>query len=105
MGPTRVEGLSKLLDFPTNIRLVLKCLSATVYAGNTKGGSITVPLTSCLTGLDLTVLQIKTKIVSCHATDSKPVKQEINGRVIHPLFSIPWFMFFKVEMTKEKVLL
>ncbi len=23
-----------------------------VYTGNTKGGSITVPLTSCLTGLD-----------------------------------------------------
>ncbi len=37
-----------------------------VQAGNTKGGSITVPLTSCLTGLDLSVLQIKTKIVSSH---------------------------------------
>ena len=31
-------------------------------AGNTKGGSITVPLTSCLTGLDLSVLQIKQKL-------------------------------------------
>jgi hypothetical protein len=30
--------------------------------GNTKGGSITVPFTSCLTGLDESVLQIKTKI-------------------------------------------
>ncbi len=29
--------------------------------GNTKGGSIIVPLTSCLTGLDSSVLQIKTK--------------------------------------------
>ncbi len=29
--------------------------------GNTEGGSITVPLTSCLTGLDLSVLQMKTK--------------------------------------------
>jgi hypothetical protein len=29
-------------------------------AGNTKGGSITVQLTSCLTGLDWSVLQIKT---------------------------------------------
>ncbi len=27
--------------------------------GNTKGGSITVPLTSCLTGFDLSVLQLK----------------------------------------------
>jgi hypothetical protein len=42
--------------------------------GNTKGGSITVPLTSCLTGLDKSVLQIKTKIVVCHTADSKPVK-------------------------------
>ncbi len=52
--------------------------------GNTKGGSITVPLTSCLTGLDLSVLQIKTKIVSRQTADSKPVKQEVNGTVIFP---------------------
>jgi hypothetical protein len=30
--------------------------------GNTKKGSITVPLTSCLTGLDLSVLKIKQKL-------------------------------------------
>jgi hypothetical protein len=48
-------------------------------AGNTKGGFITVPLTSCL---DLSVLQMKTKIVSCHTADSKPVKQEVNSTVI-----------------------
>jgi hypothetical protein len=29
-------------------------------------------------------LQIKTKIVSCHTADSKPVKQEVNGTVIFP---------------------
>ncbi len=52
--------------------------------GNTKGGSITVPLTSCLTGLDQSVLQIKSKIVSCHTANSKPVKQEFNGAVILP---------------------
>jgi hypothetical protein len=51
--------------------------------GNIKGRrSITVPLTSCLTGLDWSVLQIKTKLVSCHTADSKPVKQEVNGTVI-----------------------
>jgi hypothetical protein len=43
---------------------------------------MTVPLTSCLTGLDKSVLQIKTKIVRCHTADSKPVKQEVNGTVI-----------------------
>jgi hypothetical protein len=57
--------------------------------GNTKGGSITVPLTSCFTSLDLSVLQIKTKIVSCHAADSKPVKQEVNGTVILPPLAFP----------------
>jgi hypothetical protein len=57
----------------------------TVTAGNTKAGSITVLLTSCLNGLDKSVLQIKTKIVSCHEADSKPVKQEVNGTVIRPL--------------------
>jgi len=53
-------------------------------SGNTKGGSITVPLTSCLTGLDQSVSQIKTKIISCHTADSKPVKQEVNGTMILP---------------------
>jgi hypothetical protein len=57
--------------------------------GNTKGGSITVQFASCLTGLDYSVLQIKTKIVSCHTADSKPVKQEVNSTMILPtlLFS------------------
>ncbi len=58
-------------------------------AGNTTGGSITVPLTSCLTGLDLSVLQIKTKIVSSHTDDSKPVKQEVNCTVIPPPLVFP----------------
>jgi len=57
--------------------------------GNTKGGSITVPLTSCLTGLDKSVLQIKTKIVSCHTADSKLVIQEVNGTVILPPLVFP----------------
>jgi len=55
-----------------------------IYPGNTKGESITVPLTSCLTGLDKSVLQIKAKIFSSHTADSKPVKQEVNGTGILP---------------------
>ncbi len=27
-------------------------------------------------------MQIKTKILSCHTADSKPVKEEVNGTVI-----------------------
>ena len=56
---------------------------------DTKGRSITVPLTSCLTGLDQSVLQIKTKTVSCHTADSKLVKQEDNGTVILPPLVFP----------------
>jgi hypothetical protein len=58
-------------------------------AGNTKGVRITVPLISCLTGLDFSVLQIKTKIVSCHTADSKQVKQEVNGTMILPSLVFP----------------
>ncbi len=58
-------------------------------AGNTKGESITVLLTSCLTGLDKSILQIKTKNVSCHTADSLPVKQEVNGTVILPPLVFP----------------
>jgi hypothetical protein len=46
-------------------------------------------LTSCLTGLDYSVLQIKTKIVSCHTTYSKPIKQEVNGTAILPPLVFP----------------
>ncbi len=57
--------------------------------GNTKGGSIIVPLTSCLTGLDQSVLQMKTIIVSCHTVVSKPVKMEVNGTLILPPLVFP----------------
>jgi len=59
--------------------------------GNTKGGSITVKLIFFLTALDKSVLQIKTKIVSCHTADSTPVKQEVNGTVIFPPLVFPVF--------------
>jgi hypothetical protein len=36
-------------------------------------------------------LQIKTKFVSCHTADSKPVKQEVNGTVILPPLVFPAF--------------
>jgi hypothetical protein len=34
-------------------------------------------------------LQIKTEIISCHTADSKPVKQEVNGRMILPPLVLP----------------
>ncbi len=63
-----------------------------VLPGNTKGGRITVPLTSCLTGFDLSVLQ---KIVRCDTADSEPVKQEVNGTVILPPLVFPGFTILK----------
>jgi hypothetical protein len=67
-----------------------KCgFALSIPPGNTKGRSIIVPLTSCLTGLDSSVLQIKTKIVSCHTAYSKPVKQEVNRTVILPPLVFP----------------
>jgi hypothetical protein len=36
-----------------------------VLAGNTKGGSITVPLTSCLTGLESAVWQLTIFVFIC----------------------------------------
>jgi hypothetical protein len=56
--------------------------------GNTNVGSITVPLTSCLTGL-VCFANKKQKIVNCHTADSKPVKQEVNATVIHPPLVFP----------------
>ncbi len=36
-------------------------------------------------------MQIKTKIVSSHTADSKPVKQEVNGTMILPPLVFPWY--------------
>ncbi len=60
-----------------------------MQSGNTKGGSITVPLTSCLPGVNESILQIKTEIVSSHTADSTPVKQEVKGTVIPPPLVFP----------------
>ncbi len=81
-----------LLELPSIVCVVsgvCMCVCVCVWSGNTKRESISVPLTSCLTGLYQSVLQIKTKIVSYHTADSKPVKQEGNGTVILPPLVFP----------------
>ncbi len=52
-------------------------------AGNTKGGSITVPLTSVWL-VWISLFANKNKSCHCHTADSKPVKQDFNGTVILP---------------------
>ncbi len=63
---------------------VLKC-----KPGNTKGGSITVPLTSCLTGLGPAIWQLTIFVFICKTDQSKPVKQEVNSTVILPPIVFP----------------
>jgi hypothetical protein len=45
-----------------------------VEPGNTKGGRITVPLTSCLTGLESAVFQLTIFAFICKTDYPKPVK-------------------------------
>jgi len=47
-------------------------------------------------------LQIKTKIISCHTSDSKPVKQEVNGTVILPPLVFPGERYLKRKRVEEK---
>jgi hypothetical protein len=61
------------------ISCALVCINPRVGTGNPEGGSIIVQLTSCLTCLDLSVLRIKMKIVSCHTADCKPQSYTIRG--------------------------
>ncbi len=52
--------------------------------GILKWESITVPLTSCLTGLESAVWQLTNFVFICKTDLSIPVKREINGAVILP---------------------
>ncbi len=60
-----------------------------VCPGNAKGGSITVPLTSCLTGLESAAWQLTIFVFICKTDKSKLVKQEVNGTVILPPLVFP----------------
>jgi len=62
LPPLLLPGLTTKCQKPTNhINTLIKSSTlpavdeATVDPGNTKGGSITVPLTSCLTGFESSV--------------------------------------------------
>jgi hypothetical protein len=66
-----------------------KWKAQTKQPGNTKGGSITVPLTSCLTDLELVVWQLTSFVLICKTDYSKQVKPEVNGTVILPPLVFP----------------
>ncbi len=50
-----------------------------------------------MTGFDHSVLQIKTKIVSYHTANYKPVKQEVNGTVILPPLVVPALTYKRIR--------
>ncbi len=49
-------------------------------------------------------MQIKTKIVSTHTADSKPVKQEVNGTVILPPLVFPGQAYKNIELTRKSLI-
>ncbi len=72
-----------------HFRATYKLIFALHNARNTKGGSIIVRLTSCLTGLESAVWQLTIFIFICKTGWSKLVKQEVNGTVILPPLVFP----------------
>ncbi len=58
-----------------------------------------------MTVLDWSVLQIKTKIISSHTADSKPVKQEVNGTVILPPLIFPALAYPLIPLEFVRMLL
>jgi hypothetical protein len=52
-------------------------------------GSTTVPLTSCLTGLESAARLLKIFVFIGKTYESKPVKQEVNSTVLLPPLELP----------------
>jgi hypothetical protein len=49
-------------------------------------------------------MQIKTKLVSCHTMDSKPVKPEVNSTVILPPLGFPAKVDTYFSLIAQKIL-
>jgi len=84
----QAHGFHILIGNAVSVENVITSQTATT--GNTEGGSITALLTSCLTGLESDVWKLTSFFLSAKQTNPKPVKQEVNGTVIIPPFSIPY---------------
>jgi len=71
--------------------------------GNTKGGSITVTLTSCLTDLESAVWQLTIFVFICKTDYSKPVKQEVNSTEILPPLVFPAYTMDELKLTGQNL--
>ncbi len=70
--------------------------SITIFGpGNTKGGKHHCTIDLLFDWFGFSLLQIYTKIVSCHTANSKPVKQEVDGTVILPPLVFPVWTLVK----------
>ncbi len=87
--PKRVEYIFNSQEQTLQLISYYFVVSQYMWAGNTKRGSITVPLTSCLTGLESAVCLLRIFVVICKTDQSKPVKQEVNCTVILPPLVLP----------------
>ncbi len=95
----------RIQQFPRNF---LRLESPQLYlAGNTKGGKYHGTIDLLFYRFEIVCFVNKTKIVSCHTADSKPVKQEVNGTVILPplAFPVSSYSFKSMVLTGHKLLL
>jgi hypothetical protein len=79
---------------------IITCLMVT--AGNTKGGSITVPLTSCLTGLESAVWQ---QTIFVFIFKNRLIQTSQTGGQWHSdtsPFSIPWLQISAIFMQSKR---
>jgi hypothetical protein len=73
---------------------LVETLATMAAAGNTKGGSITVPLTSCLTGLESAVRQLT---IFCFYLQNRLIQTSRKGGKWYndtSPFSIPWLQLY-----------
>jgi hypothetical protein len=79
---TSITLLESTVMLPEPTIMLLENIYSAVFivqSGNTKEGSIIVPLTSFLTSLELVVGQLTIFVFICKTDQSKQVKQEVNG--------------------------
>ncbi len=69
---------------------------------NEQMGKQTDGRTSCLTGLDQSVLKVKTKIVNYHTANSKAVKQEVNSTVVLPPLVFPGQIYTQMDRHMDR---
>jgi hypothetical protein len=67
------------------------------------GSGITVPLTSCLSGLESAVWQLTIFVFICKTDYSKQVKQEVNCTVILPPSLFPGWLVGKGGLFEPKI--